>query len=163
MARGNNYPQGNLDKVPAEVNSEIITSLRELYEAGKPNTDKEVEERIDKYFLFCQESSIRPGIESLCMALHISRTTLLNWSNGDGCSKERQEMIQRAKSFIAAFIEQVVLSGRINPVSGIFIMKCWLGYKDIVSIEENIPAQSVKTSMSLEDIQARLNQLRADD
>ena len=100
MARGNNYPQGNLDEVPAEVNKEIITSLRELYEAGKPNTDAEVEERIDKYFLFCQESSIRPGVESLCLALHIGRTTLFNWSKGDGCSKERQEIVQRAKSFI---------------------------------------------------------------
>lgn len=45
---------------------------------GRPQTDEEVANRINDYFEFCERSSIRPGIESLCMALHISRTTLLD-------------------------------------------------------------------------------------
>lgn len=163
MAKRNNYPQASLDEIPAEGVSELVASLRELFGAGKPKTDEEVAERIDKYFLFCQESSIRPGIESLCMALHIGRTTFFNWSKGDGCSRERQEIIQAAKSFISAYIEQVMLGGKISPPSGIFLMKNWLGYKDTVSIEENMPAQSVKTSMSLEDIKAKINQLGAEN
>ena len=162
MARSNNYPQASLDAIPAEGVKELVSSLRELYEAGRPKTDEEVAERVDQYFLFCQESSIRPGIESLCMALHIGRTTLFDWAKGNGCSKERQEIIQAAKSFISAYIEQAMLGGKINPPSGIFLMKNWLGYKDTVSIEENLPERTAKTSMSLEDIQARLNQLRTD-
>lgn len=133
------YPQGALNEIePSEV-QEMVGSLRELYDLGKCNTDDEVEQRINEYFSFCQRSSLRPGIEGLCMALHIGRTTLYNWSNGFRCSERRQELIQGAKSFISAYIENAVLSGKISPPSGIFLMKNWLGYKDAVSIEEATP------------------------
>ena len=118
---------------------ELVTSLKQLHDRGKPETDEEIKQRIDEYFLFCQQSSIRPGIESLCMALHISRTTLFNWNNGTGCSEMCQELIQSAKAFIGAFIEQAMLGGKISPPSGIFLMKNWLSYKDAISIEESIP------------------------
>lgn len=68
--------------------------------------DEEIKQRIDEYFSFCQQSSIRPGIESLCMALHISRTTLFNWNNGTGCSEMCQELIQSAKAFIGALLSK---------------------------------------------------------
>ena len=158
MARGVS-PQEALDNIPPQAVSEMVGSLMELHSAGKPETDREVEERIDKYFLFCQHSSIRPGIESLCLALHISRTTLFNWANGNGCSKERQELIQTAKGFISAFIEQCLLSGRINPASGIFIAKNWLGYKDSISIEESIPETRDRPQMTIADIQSRVLEL----
>lgn len=135
----NNYPQGQLDEIEPSAVQEIVTSLKELHDQGKPETDKAIKERIDDYFNFCQCSAIRPGIESLCMALHISRTTLYNWNNGTNCSKECQELIQSAKSFIGAFIEQAMLGGKISPPSGIFLMKNWLSYKDSISIEESIP------------------------
>lgn len=48
-------------------------------------------------------------------------------------------MIQSAKAFIGAFIEQAMLGGKISPPSGIFLMKNWLSYKDAISIEESIP------------------------
>ena len=50
-----------------------------------------------------------------------------------------QELIQSAKAFIGAFIEQAMLGGKISPPSGIFLMKNWLSYKDAISIEESIP------------------------
>lgn len=135
----NNYPQGQLDGIEPEKVQELVTSLKQLHDRGKPETDEEKKQRIREYFLFCQQSSIRPGIESLCLALHISRTTLFNWNNGINCSKECQEMIQSAKAFIGAYIEQALLSGKISPPSGIFLAKNWLGYKDTVSIEEAMP------------------------
>lgn len=135
MAR-NNYPQGQLDDMEPSSVQEIVTSLKELHDRGKPKTDAEIKERIDDFFAFCQESNLRPGIESLCMAMHVGRTTFFNWSKGVGCSSECQEYVQSAKSFIGSFIEQAVLGGKISPPSGIFIMKNWLGYKDTVSIEQ---------------------------
>ena len=136
---GKNYPQGQLEELEPSTVQEIVTSLKELHDKGKPETDDEIKRRIDDYFGFCQHSSIRPGIESLCMALHISRVTLFNWSNGINCSKQCQEYVRTAKSFIGAFIEQAMLGGKISPPSGIFLMKNWLGYKDAISIEESIP------------------------
>ena len=137
MAR-NNYPQAGLDEIEPEAVQQLVTSLKDLFDMGRPQTDAEVAKRIDAYFDFCQRSSIRPGIETLCMALHISRTTLFRWNNGENCSEYRQELIQSAKSFIGAFLEQA-MCGKISPPSGIFLMKNWLSYKDTISIEESVP------------------------
>lgn len=148
----NNYPQGALDEIePAAVNK-IVGSLRELYDKGRPKTDEEVEQRIDSFFAFCENSSIRPGIESLCLALHISRQTLLRWKAGDSCTERRQEAIEAAKSFIGAYIEQAVLGGKISPPSGIFLMKNWLGYKDSISIEEATPVKCGSRPLSADQL-----------
>ena len=142
MAR-NKHIQGSLENIPQTDVQIMVSSLKELYDLGKPKDDAEVEERIDQYFALCQQSGIRPGVESLSMALHISRITLYRWSNGEDCSQRRAEAIQGAKSVISSFVEQAMLTGRINPASGIFLMKCWLGYKDLISIEETIPDASI--------------------
>lgn len=148
----NNYPQGALDEIEPSAVQELVTSLKELHDKGKPKTDTEIKERIEEYFTLCQHSSIRPGIESLCLSLHIGRTCLYNWSNGIGCSRECQEMVQSAKAFIAAYIEQAMLSGKISPPSGIFLMENWLSYKDSVSIEERVPEKPERKMLSTEEL-----------
>lgn len=152
MAKNNCPPQGRLDEIEPEGVQRIVTSLKELHDMGKPGTDAEIKNRIDDYFSFCQRSSLRPGIESFCMALHISRTTLFNWNNGTNCSRECQELIQSAKSFIGAYIEQAMLTGKISPPSGIFLMKNWLSYKDAISIEESIPHATEKRALSAAEL-----------
>lgn len=132
----NNYPGQQLSDLPDDFVQETVRSLKQLNEMGRPVTDAEVQTRISQYFQFCEDSGCRPGIESLCLALHISRTTLFNWVHGIGCTPERQEIAERAKSFIGAFLEQSVLRGKISPPSGIFIMKNWLGYRDTISLED---------------------------
>lgn len=131
-----NYPAAQLGDLEPDFVAETIENLRQLNSKGKPKTDKELTERIDQYFQFCQNTGNRPGIESLCMSLCITRTTLFNWNNGINCTPERQEIVVKAKAFIASFMEQAVLRGKINPASGIFLMKNWLGYKDSYSFEE---------------------------
>lgn len=144
----NNLPQGKIDELPAVDIHELIGSLKELHDLGRPTSDNEVADRIDRYFSFCEQSSVRPGIESLCLALHISRTTLFRWSHGEDCSEYRQELVEQAKGFIAAFIEQAMLCGKISPPSGIFLMKNWLSYKDAISIEESVPEKDKKDALS---------------
>lgn len=146
------FPQGQIDDLEPTAVQEIVSSLKQLHDRGKPTTDEEIKQRIDEYFLFCQQSSLRPGIESLCMALHISRTTLFNWNNGTNCSQKCQEYIQSAKAFIGAFIEQAMLGGRISPPSGIFLMKNWLSYKDSISIEENMPNKEEKRMLTVDEL-----------
>ena len=148
----NNYPQAALDDIEPGTVQQLVTSLKQLHDLGKPKTDIEIAERIDEYFSFCQRSSIRPGIESLCMALHISRTTLFNWNNGTNCSKECQELIQSAKSFIGAYMEQAMLGGKISPPSGIFLMKNWLNYKDTISFEESVPQEDKRRALTATEL-----------
>lgn len=154
MAKQNNFPTGKLDELPAEFAHETVGSLRELYEQGKPETDEEVEKRINDFFEFCENSSIRPGVESLSMALSVSRTTIWNWEKGIGCSSRRQELIMKAKSFITAYIEQSLLSSRIFPATGIFLLKNWANYRDSVSVEP-VENNSIYPTMSKEEIAAR--------
>ncbi len=157
----NNYPQGQIDEIEPSTAQEIVTSLKQLHDRGKPQTDDEIKQRIDEYFSFCQQSSIRPGIESLCLSLHVSRTTLFNWNNGINCSAKCQEYVQSAKGFIGAFIEQAVLGGKISPPSGIFLMKNWLSYKDTISLEDasNTTQQKAITPKTPEEIAAKYGKI----
>ena len=148
----NNFPQAGLEDVNPAAVREMVSSLRELHDMGRPMTDAETEQRINDYFSFCERSSLRPGIESLCMSLHISRTTLFRWSNGEDCSKYKQELVQSAKAFIASYLEQCLLSGKVSPPTGIFLAKNWLSYKDTVSIEESVPQSSVRQAMSAAEL-----------
>lgn len=140
--------QGQLTEVSPEKVRAIIHNLKELYDMGRPETNEELRERVDMFFQFCEESSVRPGVQALCTALHISRTTLFRWSNGEDCDRERQEIIGMAKSFIDSFLEQVTLSGQVSPPVGIFLLKNWCSYKDTVSIEENTPKTDVRRHLA---------------
>ncbi|MCX4377738.1 MAG: hypothetical protein OSJ61_16405 [Lachnospiraceae bacterium] len=145
-------PQGQLTEMnPVKVKA-IIHSLRELYDMGKPETNLELKERIDMFFQFCEDSSVRPGVQALCTALHISRTTLFRWSNGEDCDRERQEIVSMAKSFIDSFLEQVTLSGQVSPPVGIFLLKNWCSYKDTVSIEESTPHKETGRVLSANEL-----------
>lgn len=145
-------PQSQLAEMnPAKVQA-IIHSLRQLYDLGKPETNEELKERIDMFFQFCEDSSVRPGIQALCTACHISRTTLFRWSKGEDCDRERQEIVSMAKSFIDSFLEQVTMSGQVSPPVGIFLLKNWCNYKDTVSIEENTPKTEEKRVLSCDEL-----------
>lgn len=128
----NNLPTKKLSEMDSATVQGLVANVKELYDKGKPETDEEVAQRIDEFFGLCERTSLRPGIETLCMALHISRQTLLNWSRGDGCSRERKELINGARAFIHSFLEQASLSGKLNPATSIFLLKNWCGYRDTV-------------------------------
>lgn len=151
------FPQQQIDDLEPDFVSTVVESLRELNDLGKPETDAELENRIDEYFKFCQRTGNRPGVESLCFSLHISRTTLFNWNAGIGCSEHRKELINRAKGFIAAFMEQAMTRGKISPPSGIFLMKNWLNYKDTVSFENvaDLNGSVGQNNLTREEIAAR--------
>ena len=144
----NNFPSNALEEVSGEYAQETTKSLKELYDMGKPTSDDDVEKRIDDYFAFCEQSSIRPGVESLGLALSVSRTALWNWEHGINCSPRRQELITKAKTFIIAYLEQAMLTNKIYPGSAIFMLKNWAGYRDQMdinttqSVANNAPALS---------------------
>ena len=156
MAKSN-FPTNGLNEISAEFAHETIKSLNDLYNLGRPENDDDVEQRIDDYFKFCEQSSLRPGIESLGLALSVSRAAIWNWEHGIDCSARRQQLIVKAKRFITAYLEQAMLSNKIYPGSAIFMLKNWAGYKDSVEVEPvqrnlNEPALSRR---EIQDIIAR--------
>jgi hypothetical protein len=100
---------------------------------------------------------MRPGVEGLALALGVSRQTLFNWSQGIKCSDKRRQIAEHAKALIAAYIEQVSLSGRLNPVTAIFLQKNWFGYRDSQTLELSRPSDALLTAeQSPEEIAAAI-------
>lgn len=143
MARGV-APQTELDNIEPTKTHLIMESLLDLNNLGKPRTCDELKDRISQYFAYCERSSLRPGVESLAYAVGVSRITIYQWSLGNGCDREWQEIILNAKGLIAAYLEQAALSGQINPATAIFLMKGWLGYSDTVSLEQKAEEEHEK-------------------
>ena len=49
----NSYPQGQIDDMEPSTVQKLVTSLKQLHDRGKPETDEEIKQRIDEYFSFC--------------------------------------------------------------------------------------------------------------
>ena len=85
---------------------------------------EQVADRIDWYFNHCLENDCKPGIAGLCNALGITRMTFFNWqSKVTRDRKEHHELAVRAKCILEELYEQYMMNGKINPVTGIFLMK----------------------------------------
>ena len=132
MPRRNNgnLPMERIDDIETDDKREIMNNLLALRAKGKPANDEEVKRRIDEFFEYCRISGLRPGVESLGIALGVSRQTVWKWAHGVACGPKRQELIENALAFIAGFLEQCGMQGKINPVTYIFLMKNWYGYSD---------------------------------
>ena len=144
-----------LASVPGEKIKHIANSLSELSAMGRCVTDEQVEQRIDDYFRFCAEKSMRPGVEGMALSLGVDRTTLYRWKKGNGCSQEREHIIQRAMQYIYAFVESLGLSGGINPAAFIWISKNWMSYKDS-GFSEAIPEENNSRRMDVKEMAERL-------
>lgn len=139
-----------LDDIEPTFTKKTISELREIFNLPKPETDEDVSKRIYDFFIFCEEKGMRPGIELLSLFLGVTRMTIWNWSNGVTCSEARRDMINHAKSLIASFLEQSHLQGKLNPVSAIFLSKCWLGYTEDLTVKldtqtaQQLPRQTIE-------------------
>ena len=92
---------------------------------------KQVEERLQWYFLHCADSDMKPTVNGMCNALGIHRDTLATWRTGEYRSGTHQGIIQKAYRLLEELWEDYMLNGKINPVSGIFLSKnLFYGYSD---------------------------------
>lgn len=117
---------------------------------------EQVKERVEWYFQHCVENDMKPGIAGLCNALGISRMTFFNWqSKGSRDRKEHQVIAQKAKAILEDMMEQYMMNGKVNPVSGIFLMKNnFEGYydrQDVVLTPGN-PLEPQKTESELKEL-----------
>lgn len=148
--KNNNFPTSQQPDVSGAELTKQVQLFAELKNWKPCTSDEEVEERIQQYFEFCAAHSLRPGVESLCLALGVrSRQTLLNWQAKGG---RRGQAIDRAKAVITSLLEAWFLNGRIHPVTGIFLLKNWAGYKDQTEIELS-PRLDLEPTKTLAEIE----------
>ena len=101
---------------------------------SQPNIDisdpVQVQERIQWYFHHCVSSDMKPTVKGLCNSLKITRKALWDWKNGTYRPGSHQDIILQAYDTLEELWENYMLSGKINPVSGIFLGKNQWGYSD---------------------------------
>lgn len=127
--------QDKIIATSSDENSRLTLHTLELMKLGTlkdKNSVEEVEQRIEDYFIICSRNGYRPSVASLALAFGIDRVTLFNWINGVGGVKNPEVIntIKKVYAVINAQYEEMMNSGKINPVAGIFLMKNNLGYKD---------------------------------
>ena len=106
---------------------------------------KQVEERIGAYFEYCINNDRRPQIVGMCNWLGITRETLNQWENGGTRAATHTDIVKRARCLIEEMWADMMMTGKINPASGIFLSKNWFNYKDVadVVVTPNNPMQGM--------------------
>lgn len=138
-------------------NARFISHALQISQMPKIDTSnvEQVEARLNEYFQLCAMNDMRPNVPSMALSLGIDRRTLWRWANGEGQGKNSdiRDTIKRAYSLLNILIEEYMQTGKINPVSGIFLMKNNFGYADKqeVVLTPNNPLGDTKDTKELEE------------
>lgn len=116
-------------------NSKYLRHSMAMMSWERPDMEsvEQVNERIEKYFALCDSNDMKPSIEGLSLAFDTDRKTLWRWVNGvesQSMPDEVRRSIKKAHSLITNLMVEYMQNGKINPVSGIFLMKNNMGYMD---------------------------------
>ncbi len=116
-------------------NAKYLAHSMKMWDWQKPDMgdQKAVQERIAQYFTLCNEDDMKPTVSGMALAFSVNRKTLWKWVNGidsEFVSKESRDTIKKAYSILECQMENYMQNGKINPVSGIFLMKNNMGYED---------------------------------
>lgn len=116
-----------------------------------------LKQRIQEYFDLCVEYGRRPGAAGLAAAVGVARKTLLTWRDGSARpSSEHRQIMERAFTVIDSMMEQFMLTGKVNPVSGIFLMANNHGYRQKVEITAEVDRPQIET-LSRAELESRYN------
>lgn len=94
----------------------------------------QLQERVLKYFSLCAEHDMKPGVAAVGLAIGLDRRRL--WEIRSGSSRnatipqECKDIINGVYDSLEVLWEGYMSSGKINPVSGIFLAKNNFGYSD---------------------------------
>nr|DAH63454.1 MAG TPA: Terminase small subunit [Caudoviricetes sp.] len=140
---------------PGDNRKYILHSLR-LAELPKLNLTsvEEVTQRIKDYFTICAEDDMKPSVAGLALAMDIDRSYLWEIRSGrKGKNPEVANTLKKAMKILDLQMVDYMQNGKINPVSGIFLMKNNFGYADKqeVVLTPNNPLGDTKDTKELEE------------
>lgn len=140
---------------PGDNRKYILHSMR-LYELPKCNLKsvEEVAQRITDYFAICAEDDMKPSVAGLALAMDITKEYLWEIRVGrKGKNPEVANAIKKAMQLLDLQMVDYMQNGKINPVSGIFLMKNNFGYADKqeVVLTPNNPLGDTKDTKELEE------------
>ena len=147
--------QMSIHTEPGE-NAAILNHALSIFNMPKIDTSDpaQVANRLGEYFTLCAKDDMRPNVPGMALSLGVDRRTLWRWSVGDGQGKNSdiRDIVKNAYAMLNILLEQHMQSGKINPVSGIFLMKNHFGYADKqeVVVTPNNPLGDQKSDAELE-------------
>lgn len=152
---GNERPDRTVQTEPGDNRKYITHSLRlaDLPKVSMANTE-EVRQRINEYFNICAEDDMKPSVAGLALALDVERSYL--WMLREGVKGKNPDVVNLLKKAVLILDNQMVdymQNGKINPVSGIFLMKNSFGYTDKqeVVITPQSPLGDQKDTKAIEE------------
>lgn len=111
---------------------------------------KQVEARIFEYFVACEEADMKPSVAGMAVAIGVDRKTVWEWRTAE--KSDRSNAIKRACAILDTMMNDYMQNGKINPASGIFLMKNNFDYADKqeVVLTPNNPLGEQKSNAELE-------------
>lgn len=130
-------PDSTVQAEPGD-NSKFTRHNRMLYELVPVTFEsaEEVKERTITYLDICEQNDMKPSVAGYALALGIDRVNL--WRIVTGATvkpAEVRNVLKRAYDLLNAQMEDYMQNGKINPVSGIFLMKNSFQYQDKQEIQ----------------------------
>lgn len=106
---------------------------------------KQVANRIDEYFDFCEQNDRKPNMIGMANWLGIDRSTLNSWKRGEYRTDTHSPIIQKAVEMLEELWIDYMQNGKMNPAAGIFIAKNLFQYSDTqqIVLTPNNPMQNV--------------------
>lgn len=131
----NNFPSAKMAVVTDEDKALVSKLLGEVlteYNQPKVQSDEELAERLNGYFVRCAENGQIPTVEEMCMSTGFSYSTCYDWEVGrnKGFSPETSKIIKKAKEMLKTFDAKLVISGKLNFLAYCFRAKNYYGMVD---------------------------------
>lgn len=129
-------------------------------------TSQEIEKRSIEYFNLCNQDNMKPTVAGYSLALGCSRLTLIDYLHGKkSIPTDNKEALDKFYGVLNALIEDYMHEGKINPVSGIFMMKNSFGYKDqqeIVAVDNRDNTSTPETLIAESNLMLSGDNKKAD-
>ena len=128
-------PEQSVQLEPGE-NTKYLNHSLAMMDWKKPDMKsvEAVQERLMNYFQLCADNDMKPSFAGMALAFGVDRTTMWKWCSGAGDIKplapEIRNTLKKGQQILNAQMEDYMQNGKINPVSGIFLMKNNMGYTD---------------------------------
>lgn len=142
-------PEQTVQAAPGDNAKYLQHALRlsNLPPIDKYNTEQ-VKNRIHEYFNICIEEDMKPSVSGLAVSLGTNSKYLWEIRMGNkGKNPEVVDLLKKATNILELQMENYMQNGKINPASGIFLMKNAFGYKDEqkITVEPQSPIGDTKT------------------
>lgn len=148
----------------------VVYTLRNWERVDLHDPDA-VAQRLNDYFVICNENKIKPGVAGMAMALDMQRNRLYDLINGTlrftdtgryaNLPNETRVVVKRAYESLEVIWEYSMQSGGINPVSGIFLGRNHFGYRN--DVEYTITPKLETEKLEPQQLQKQLEALPDDD